>query len=160
MSKRTKIDLMPFCGDVAFNFEIRYPWRRENKMYATDGRILIRCDHELVNRMRPNPYPIFAPISHIAEWRNLPRFDIRADTETVMLGAHELDARYVELVQNLPGVQWWADEADTSSPVYFRFDGGEVVLMPIAARKETDDTLHERRQAGGKVEQAGNQEAE
>lgn len=53
-----------------------------------------------------------------------------AELTRMIIGKTHVDARYAEVINALPAVEF-ALQDDPDGPVYFRFNGGEGLLMPL-----------------------------
>lgn len=145
----TSADVMRFCVPNWRRYDLAHPWIVNSKLYATNGRVIIRCDlavytGELATGKRPHVADIFTGIDKVSEWHPLPAWPacercngsgrvFRNLTETeecthcVMDFAGRKITRYRMLpILALPDCTWGVLEGK-GEVVFFQFPGGEAV---------------------------------
>jgi len=176
-----KIDLIPFCDTYNTRYAINTPRIIDGQAYATDCRVLIRCDPSHANDFTgedgkfPKVQSFMEKIAQVKKWGlvevescnhcnskgtitsqcdvcdslgnytcptceheqecfecdgngNVTK-DCQCRERTI--GKVMLAAKYLYLVDHLPGVEWQLD-AKQADPVFFRFAHGDGALMGIS----------------------------
>lgn len=145
------INLQPFCfpSGSGSRYSIDKPWVKGGIRYATDGRVCVA----IPATGQPDSDGKFPNASEIMEmfrrdgaflpWpRELSLDDARIESGGIDVDGEEferlfikqkigtlyIDALYSKKISQLPSVRYIAGE----KAVYFQFDGGEGVLMPLS----------------------------
>lgn len=70
---KPKFDLQPYCKDEPRRYAINRPWRQGEYVYATDGRILVRVQHQLCecggpDGKVPDCEQVINPMAKVRDW--------------------------------------------------------------------------------------------
>lgn len=140
--------LKAFCIDRNVTaFEQRFPYCDGRHVYATDNAIIIRVPARGKRKSprREKPYPnarsmfeTYQPKGSPRAWpsvsnpkKHLQQYQtsvvkVRADCGTTFY----VQSKYARLIAALPGTPQWRKTGRWCDPLYVKFRGGEVLVMP------------------------------
>ena len=133
------IKLAPFCYKGDDRPDIAQPFSKWSRTYATNAHICVRVplradaprrNRPNAHRLFPSPPPITTPVKFIKGLPNGP----------VNLRGAVFDGKYLRLLARLPNLRA-VPRARNRDAMYFSFDGGDGLLMPMNATSSIDAEL-------------------
>ena len=142
MARQAKINLMPFCAGVDTSndhqqqYDLSMPWVVGQFIYATDGVCIIRVKREVASCSCgssvnvPKIGTLFERMKRVRQWRKcLPVApDLLPYTN---FNGKWLQEKYVSLLRRFSKLEWGELDDESTSLVYFRFNGGAAIVMPV-----------------------------